>query len=155
MRGSTARNSLWAIGRPMYAISFIAVSCFGAFILSNLWRRPYPRPSKSLNVWFGPLPTHGENQIRYFLRDALYALAWTVGLFLPVLLLVIWGVQFGRSSASPIYLQAILVTLVLLGYLMAFNFTTRLLLAFILSLFRSRRIFNETLGRFVTERSYR
>ncbi len=139
----------------MYAFSFIVISCFGAFILFKLWRRPYPRASKSLNVWFGPLPAHGENQIRYNLRDALYALAWSTGLFLPVLLLAKWGVEVDRRSETPVSLQVIFAILVLLSYLMFFNFASCLLKAFFLSLFARRRVFNETLGKFVTERNYR
>jgi len=139
----------------MYAFSFVVISCFGAFILFKLWRRPYPRESKSLNVWFGPLPAHGENQIRYFLRDALYALAWFTGLFLPALLLAKWGVHFDHRSDTPVSLQVIFAILVLISCLMFFNFASCLLKAFFLSLFARRRVFNESLGKFVTERIYR
>ena len=139
----------------MYAFSFFVVSCFAAFVLFKLWHRPYPRASNSLNVWFGPLPTHGENQIRYNLRDALYALSWSIGLFLPVLLLAKRGVQVGFGSETTVTLQVIFAILVGLAYLMAFNLASCLLKAIFLSLFRRRRVFNETLGKFVTERSYR
>ncbi len=140
---------------PIYPLFFFVVSCFVAVILIRLWRRPYPRTSKSLNVWFGPLPAHGENQIRYYLRDALYALAWAIGLFLPVLLLAKWGVQVGRHSDTAASLQVIFVILLGLAYLMAFNIAACLLKAFLSSLFRRRQVFNENLGKFVTERSYR
>ena len=140
---------------PMYAFFFIVISCLAAFILFKLWRRPYPPASKSLNVWFGPLPAHGENQIRYNLRDALYALAWSTGLFLPVLLFAKWGVRAGFGSESPVTLQVVFAVLIGLAYLMAFNFAACLVKVFLLSLFRRRQVFNKTLGKFVTERSYR
>ncbi len=140
---------------PMYAFFFFVVSCFAAVILIRLWRRPYPRASKSLNVWFGPLPKHGENQIRYSLRDALYALAWSAGLFLPVVLLVKWGVRVGFESETPVTLQVIFAILLGLAYLMAFNLAACLIKAFFWSLFGHQRAFNETLGKFVTERNYR
>ena len=139
----------------MYAFSFILISCIAGFVLYKLWRRPYPRTSKSLNVWFGPLPTHGENQIRYNLRDALYALAWSVGLFLPVLLLAKWGVWVGYRSETPVTIQVIFAILAGLAYLMAFNLAACLMKAILLTLFRRRQIFNETLGKFAAERSYR
>ena len=116
----------------MYALIFFGFSCFLAVILVRLWCRPYPREAKSLNVWFGPLPRHGENQIRYNLRDALYALAWSVGLFLPVLLLAKLGMQIGFGSESPVILQVIFIILALLAYLMAFNLAACLLKAFFL-----------------------
>ncbi len=139
----------------MYALSFIFVSCVAAFILFKFYGRPYPRASKSFNVWFGPLPTHGENQVRYFLRDAMYALAWTAAFFLPVLLLAKMGVQVGYGSEAPMTLQVILAILIGLTYLMFVSLAVCLLKAFFLSLFWRRRTFNETLGKFVTERSYR
>lgn len=139
----------------MYAVSFIIVSCFAAVILFKLWRRPYPRASKSLNVWFGPLPKHGESQIRYYLRDALYALAWTTGLFLPALLFARWGVRVGYGSESPVTLQVIFALLIGLGYLMFFNLASCLVKAFFLLFFGRNRVFNESLGKFVTERNYR
>jgi len=108
-----------------------------------------------LNVWFGPLPIHGENQIRYNLRDALYALAWSVGLFLPVLLLAKWGVWVGYRSETPVTIQVIFAILAGLAYLMAFNLAACLMKAIRLTLFRRRQIFNETQGKFVTKRNYR
>ncbi len=138
----------------MYAFLFIVVSCFGAFILFKLWVRPYPRAPKSLNIWFGPLPAHGENQVRFYLRDALYGLAWFIGLVWPVLLLIKLGVEVDRRSDTPASLQVVLVILISLSYLMFFSLASCLLKAFFTALFRPRRVFNESLGKFVTERSY-
>ena len=139
----------------MYAFLFIVIGCFGAFILIKLWRRPYPRAPNSLNIWFGPLPTHGENQVRYYLRDALYALAWFVGLVLPILLLIKLGVEIDRRSDTPVSIQVIFVILAGLSYLMFFNIAACLLKAFFMALFRPRRVFKQSLGKFVTERNYR
>ena len=149
------RNPQVSIIGPMYAFSFFAVSCIAAYILFRLWRRPYPRESKSLNIWFGPLPTHGEDQVRYYLKDALYALAWFTGLFLPMLLLVKRGVRVGFGSETPVTLQVVFAILLGLAYLMSFNFASCLLKAFFVFLFRRRRVFNEALGKFITERNYR
>jgi hypothetical protein len=139
----------------MYALLFFVVSCCAAYIMFRLWRRPYPRESKSLNIWFGPIPAHGEDQVRYYLKDALYALAWCTGLFLPVLLLARWGVRAGFGSESPVTLQVVFAILLALAYLMSFNFASCLIKAFFVFLFRRRRVFNESLGKFVTERNYR
>ena len=140
---------------PIYSLFFFVVSCFAAVILVRLWRRPYPRASKSLNVWFGPLPEHGENQVRYHLRDALYALAWFIGVVLPVLLFAKLGVEFGRHSDTPASLQVALLIFLGLSYLMFFNVAICLIKAFFLTIFRTRQVFNENLGKFVTERNYR
>jgi len=93
--------------------------------------------------------------VRYYLRDALYALAWFVGLVLPILLLIKLGVEVDRRSDTPVSLQVIFLILVGLSYLMFFNIAACLLKAFFMSLFRPRRVFNLSLGKFVTERSYR
>lgn len=108
-----------------------------------------------MNVWFGPLPIHGENQSRYYLKDALYALAWFAGVFLPMLLLVKWDVRIDYRSDTPVSLQVIFAILLGLSYLMFFNFAMCLLKAFFVSLFARHRVFNETLGKFVTQRYYR
>lgn len=139
----------------MYAFFFVVISCVAAFILIKLWRRPYPRAEKSLNVWFGPRPAPGENQIRYHLRDSLYALAWFIGVVLPVLLSTNLGLEVGRHSDTPASLQVAVIIFLGLSYLMFFNVVICLLKAFFLWLFRPRRVFNETQGKFVTERSYR
>ena len=98
---------------------------------------------------------HGENQVRYYLKDALYALAWSASLFLPVLLISKWGVRLGFGSEAPVTLQVIFAILLGLAYLMAFNCAACLMKAFFGSLFGRHRAFNETLGKFVTKRNYR
>lgn len=104
-----------------------------------------------MNIWFGPLPIHGESQTRYYLKDALYALAWFTGVFLPLLLLARWGVRIDYRSDTPVSLQVIFAILLGLSYLMLFNFASCLLKALFVWLFARRRVFDEVPGKFVRE----
>ena len=113
------------------------------------WRKPYVRPASSLNIWFGPLPRHGENQTRYYLKDAMYALACLVVLVLPLLLLSQWDLKIDIRTGESANILVILIILIGLALMAFFAFASCLAKAFFLSLFGRRRVFDESLGKFV------
>jgi hypothetical protein len=113
------------------------------------WRRRYPRSSKSLNVWFGPLPAHGQNQIVYLFKDGLYALAWFIVLVLPLTFL---SPSDGRGGFGSDQSATSLVVWALLLGLSAMAFVALaacLAKAFLLMLFARSQVFDQSLGRFV------
>jgi len=124
-------------------------------VISNR-HKGYPRASRSRNIWFGPKPAHGENQIQHYLKGALYALACFVALALPMFFLSAppdEGTSF-RGNESVAEFAAWIIHFPLLA--MAFvALATYLIKILFLSLFRPRHLFHQDLGQFIDQSKLR
>ena len=115
-------------------------------------RRPDPCAPRALNIWLGPRPSHGENKIRYLLRNALFSMACFAVAVLPLFFLTAppdEGTSFtGDESMLDLAAWMICFPLSAMAFVALAACSLR---ALALSIFRRRQVFDQSLGKFVNQ----